>query len=87
MLKHQLLNAIQALTDELVKTGKIKTAAFFDGIRASIETECNGDRKELSTVIERLCRSGAIVQYANLSAKEERLFASVHDLAAKFRSL
>ena len=87
MLKQQLLSAIQMLIDELIKTGKIKTAAFFDGIRANLESECNENREDVVTVIDSLCRSGAIVQYANLSTREEQLFASVHDLAVKFRSL
>ena len=85
-MKQQLISAIRALEDELVKSGKAKTADYFSKAEASVRSECEGNQKELLSLLDQLQNSGSIVQYADFTVKEESLLEKVYEHTKAWKS-
>ncbi|WP_143189414.1 hypothetical protein [Paraburkholderia lycopersici] len=71
-----LLNCLDEIYDELVKSGKIDSAQFFLKHRVEIDKMRN-DPNKLKDVIRDLTTCRAMAQYANFSLKEEALLDEV----------
>lgn len=83
-LKSRLVKTLEALSAVLEKSGKKDTAKFFHTTSESVESDCNGDQRELLELLKRLKSSGAITQYANFSALEEQLWDEVYNSASEY---
>lgn len=70
--RSSVANCLGDVRDELLASGKSKTAVFFEDCAQKIVVAKDND--ELEEVLEIVCSSGAIIQYANFSFKEERVF-------------
>lgn len=70
--KSRLINSMKTLEVELRKAGKIDTADFFKKSIVTINSEL--DPEVLKQLLEQICASGAISQYANFSYREDELF-------------
>lgn len=86
-MKQQLIEALQALAGELRKNGKQQTADFFIKAGADISSERDENKESLLELFKRLQTSGAMVQYADFTAKEEKLWNRVHDLASELLNI
>ncbi len=76
-----LTNSLKRLEEELRRSGKIETANFFNKSITTITFET--DDNVLRELLKQLCNSGAMIQYANFSFKEEQLFDKSYDEAKK----
>ena len=79
--KSTVTKSIENLEVELRKSGKSETANFFCKVRMTINVET--DQNALREVLNQLCSSGAMTQYANFSYTEEVLFENVFEEAKK----
>lgn len=75
--KSPLINHLKILDLELRKSGKSETANYFEKSIFMISQET--DKKELKKLLEQLCSSGAISQYANFTHNEEQLFDKCYE--------
>ena len=80
-MKQTLIDTLDAMTEELQRSGKSETASFFAKAKEKVSSECNGNQGELKEVLTGLETSGAMTQYANFSAHEEALWEKVYEAA------
>ena len=79
--KSIVIEVIGNLEAELRKSGKNETADFFR--KAIITITVETDQSKLREILEQLCSSGAMTQYANFSYSEDVLFGKVYEEAKK----
>lgn len=70
--KSKLTNSLVKLEEELRNSRKVDTADFFEKYIVTITSET--DAKKLKQLLEQICSSGAMSQYANFSFREDELF-------------
>ena len=83
--KSKLTDSLVKLEVELRNSGKIDTADFFEKFVITITSET--DAKKLKQLLEQICSSGAMSQYANFSFAEDELFDDCFEEAKKLLSM
>jgi len=83
--KSKLIDSLQNLKAELSCSGKSDTADFFNNSMVSITAETN--QTSLKKLLEQICSSGSMTQYASFTFKEEQLFDECFDEAKKLLSV
>ncbi len=83
--KSKLTNALAKLESELRKSGKGDTANYFEKSIVTIASET--DANKLKQLLDQICSSGAMSQYANFSFREDELFDDCFEEAKKLLSV
>lgn len=83
--KSKLTDSLIRIELELRNSKKNETADFFKKTVAMVSSET--DKKKLRTLLEQVCSSGAMTQYANFTYQEEQLFDECFDNAKELLSM
>jgi hypothetical protein len=83
--KSKLTRALERLEAELLKSGKIETAEFFNKAITTVDSKIH--QENLKEFLGQLCSSAAITQYADFSYSEDKLFDEVYEEAKKLLAL
>lgn len=78
------IGAVNNLIAELIGSGKIDTAKYFELLAKQIVGA--SDSKQLLELLDQLLSGASIIQYANFTHKEELLYEALYKAAMKLKN-